>query len=565
MKRCCLFIVIISLISFIDRASAQDVAFSFVEENLQKINEVTKIISIDKRQDSLYYAYASEKELNAFLKMGYKPVYDSFYLGGKKASYPMAMTAEDFANFDKYPTYDLYLSLMQSWAEKYPQLCRLDTIGTSVKGRLLLALKISDKVNEEEAEPEFFYTSSIHGDELTGYVLMLRLIDYMLANYEKDTLVTRIINETQLYINPIANPDGAYFLGDNNVSGAKRYNTNSVDLNRNYPDPKSVAEEALQKENQAMISFADKHNFAMSVNFHGGAEVLNFPWDSYASSELKHADYTWWNEIDKKYVDSCRVVDISCFADIEESGYVHGGDWYKVYNGRQDYMNRRGIREQTIELSTAKMLGSEKLVKYWNVNKVSLINYIAGVHYGISGTVTDSITGKALAAKIEIENRDKDSSEVYSYLPHGKYYRPIEKGKYTLIVSAQGYQNKEVKDVEVEALQGLTLNITLLSSNYKPDTTEIIDTTSNAKIRDISLDIRISPNPVKEHFTVFIPQNWTAEYIRSVDGRNLNKALSHSYSGGYRTFDVTDLSSGIYILSLINTHKQTYTVRFVKL
>jgi carboxypeptidase D len=37
--------------------------------------------------------------------------------------------------------------------------------------------------NTDEYEPEFMYTSTMHGDETVGYVLMLRLIDYLLTNY----------------------------------------------------------------------------------------------------------------------------------------------------------------------------------------------------------------------------------------------------------------------------------------------------------------------------------------------------------------------------------------------
>ena len=68
----------------------------------------------------------------------------------------------------------------------YPSLCRLDTIGTSINGKLVLALKISDNPAEDETEPEVFYSSTMHGDETGGYVLMLRLADYLLKNYNSD-------------------------------------------------------------------------------------------------------------------------------------------------------------------------------------------------------------------------------------------------------------------------------------------------------------------------------------------------------------------------------------------
>jgi len=49
------------------------------------------------------------------------------------------------------------------------------------------------------------YTSSMHGDELTGYVLMLRLIDSLLSTYGTNPRVTNLVNNFEIWINPLAN------------------------------------------------------------------------------------------------------------------------------------------------------------------------------------------------------------------------------------------------------------------------------------------------------------------------------------------------------------------------
>ena len=122
------------------------------------------------------------------------------------------------ATWNYFPTYSAYLSLMQQFKTNYPNICKIDTIGTSVEGRLLLVAKISDNVNTDESEPEFFYTSSMHGDETTGYVLLLHFIDYLLSNYGIPR-ITNIVN-IEIYINPLAT-DGT-LLANNSVSGATR-------------------------------------------------------------------------------------------------------------------------------------------------------------------------------------------------------------------------------------------------------------------------------------------------------------------------------------------------------
>ena len=70
----------------------------------------------------------------------------------------------------------------------------------------------------------------MHGDELTGYVLMLRFIDDILNKYNVDSRITNLVNEIDIWINPLANPDGAYAGGNNNVWGATRSNANFIDL-----------------------------------------------------------------------------------------------------------------------------------------------------------------------------------------------------------------------------------------------------------------------------------------------------------------------------------------------
>ena len=112
--------------------------------------------------------------------------------------------------------------MMQAFADSFPEICKLHSIGTLSSGRELLIVQISDNVGIKENEPSFLYTSSMHGDELAGYILSLRLIDYILNNYNNQNRITNIVNEIDLWINPLANPDGAYAGGNQNVECNKK-------------------------------------------------------------------------------------------------------------------------------------------------------------------------------------------------------------------------------------------------------------------------------------------------------------------------------------------------------
>lgn len=294
----------------------------------------------------------------------------------------MAETVDEMASWDRYPTYETYVAMMQQWAASYPGLCRLDTIGTSLMGRLILALHIEGSHDTDNQRPQFFYSSTIHGDEVTGYVMMLRLIDTLLTSYGNDPRLTDLVDATAIYINPLANPDGTYFRGNASVQGALRYNARFIDLNRNYPDPfGGVSVKNLEQENEAMIAYVAAHQFRLSANLHGGSEVMNYPWDCFTSAQNPHPAADWWSEVGRRFVDTCRRYDNERFRDVIANGVIAGGDWYVIHGGRQDYMNYfHHCLEMTMEVSSVKLLPSERLPDYWHALSHALINYIDEIH-----------------------------------------------------------------------------------------------------------------------------------------------------------------------------------------
>ena len=548
-----------------------EIVFQFIENNPDRMEEASRLVSIDRRQDSLFTAYASREELTRFLQAGYgihATLASPSETARQQKAVSMASTREEMAGWDRYPTYPLYVEMMQAFAQDYPEICRLDTIGYSVEDRLILCLKISDSVDKEEPEPGFFYSSSIHGDELTGYVLMLRLADYLLSNYGQNEEATRLVDEMQIHINPLSNPDGAYALSDNDVSGATRYNANYEDLNRNYPDFWSSDPARIEKENLAMIDYVDAHDFVMSVNVHGGSDVLNYPWDGFRSSRKKHADANWWKAICARYVDSCRLVDAASYRDVNSQGYIHGGDWYVVHNGRQDYFNvYNHIRELTLEISVTKLPNSSYLPHFWDINWRSLINYMKEAEYGIRGIVSDSLSGEPLRAFLHVLDVDKDSSQIYSSAIHGAYFRPIEAGTYDLRFSAPGYRTKTIRNVEAADFAYTVQNVLLVPDSYIPDTIPS-DTVANEAIPHASQDhgasCRLSPNPVSGmlHIEADEPVSLQAIY-QATDGRRILAPRTRDLQRTHH-LDASILPAGAYILEIATGSGSIQRFRFIK-
>ena len=349
---------------------------TFVEADRGKMPLISRTVSIDSRHDSVYVAYGNERELAALRALGYR--YEALPEPPRPKAATMAHSLEEMRGWDRYPTYDVYLRMMQAFAEGYPSLCRIDTIGRSARGRLILCARLSSHALPESAKPQFFYSSTMHGDEVAGYHLMLHLIDTLLSGYGHNMLHTRLLDSLQVFVNPLSNPDGTYAGGDSTVAFAQRYNAHMVDLNRNFPDPFGTPPlDAVQPENEAMMAYAAAHRFRMGANLHGGSEVLNYPWDSFESRERRHPSWRWWQRVCGKFIDTLRAAQSVAFDGVAPEGYIAGGDWYVIPNGRQDYMNATlGVLEVTMEISNVKLLSASRLPAYWAALQRPLVNYM---------------------------------------------------------------------------------------------------------------------------------------------------------------------------------------------
>jgi len=534
-----------------------EIYFTFDIGSPLELESLTRVISIDNVHGLQVFAYANKKEFKEFLALGYAYTI---------LPHPGSLLTEDqlrppgsgespLTIWNFYPTYQEYLDFMYGFAASYPEICNVISIGTSVNGKAILAVKISDNVNEQEAEPEFFYTSSIHGDETTGYVLMLHLIDYLLSNYGVDSRITDMIDMTEIYINPLANPDGTYWGGSTTVNQARRYNANWVDLNRNYPDPEDGPHpdgNAWQPETIAFMAFADSNHFVMGANFHGGAEVFNYPWDTWARLA---ADDAWWQFVGHEYVDTVHLHSPLSYFSGFDNGISNGYQWYSISGGRQDYMNYwHSDREVTLEISNTKLLPANQLLTYWEYNYRSLLNYIEQANYGVQGIVTDSVTGEPLQARILIPGHDLDNSYVDTKLPSGYFSRLLYEGTYELRFTAEGYFPKTIQNVSVINRESTPLNIELVPLNIALD---------EPRYERVSMAF---PNPSDGVIELTLPETGITDAVVECFGITGNQVFSKSLeiSGGVGSvsLDLRHLSSGLYLLRL-STGKASYVDRII--
>ncbi len=214
-------------------------------------------------------------------------------------------TPENFnlGSMGGFLTYTEMLAELDDMHDLYPNLISLKAPISdfeTIENRPIYWLRISDNPNTDEDEPEMLYSAVHHAREPGSMQQLIFYMWYLLENYETDTEIQTLLNNTELYFIPNLNPDGYIHneTTDPNGGGMWRKNrrdngdgTMGVDLNRNYsfhwgesgvsgsdgqtyPGTSGFSE----PETQAMKWFCEQHNFIMALNAHTYSQLLLYPY-----------------------------------------------------------------------------------------------------------------------------------------------------------------------------------------------------------------------------------------------------------------------------------------------
>ena len=381
---------------------------------------------------------------------------------------------------------------------------------------------------------------------------MLHLADYLLKNYSSSSRVKTLLDNLEIWINPLSNPDGTYGTG-NTITTPTRYNANGYDLNRNFPDP-FTPNTVRQKETLDMMKFMRKHKFALSVNFHSGEEVVNYPWDRWLSK--LHADDAWFNSISRAYADTAHVYAGPAYMNFLDNGVTRGALWYIVYGGRQDFTTwELHGREVTIEMDDQFVTPAAQLTLLWQNNWHSLLGYLENALYGIHGSVRNVNTHTPVPAKVFISGHDTDSSQVYSDTLTGSFVRFLAPGSWNLTFSATGYRDTTINNVVVVARQktDLTVDMSLLPAGLE-------------KINS-SAPVILYPNPANNTLSAKLPDSLNG--IINIQIINQAGMIVYEYNTEVilsipLMIDIKSLRSGIYTAIFSGpSQRRYYRGRFV--
>ena len=387
------------------------------------LQEITKIgASIDNVKNKTARVYLLKSQLVKINNLGYK----------------YSIKTPSKSNSAGYHSYSELTEVLQNIESENPELCKLYDIGESYQKRKLWFMKISDNVDVEEDEPEFKYISTMHGDEPVGTELCINFIKLLMEQYGKKDDITKLVNEIEIWIMPLMNPDG--------YENGQRYNMQGHDLNRSFPDRINDPNNTIQgrpTEVQRVMEWGFNHFPVLSANFHTGALVANYPYDT-NENEINHVytaspDDELFKELSLTYSFNNKDMYNS---DEFEAGITNGTHWYIAHGTMQDWNYVwRGCLEVTIELNDEKWPDFSKISTLWDRNVTSMKKYMEWTLKGVRGIIRDSLTGEPVDAVLNIDGIDHS---FFTDPDVGDYHRVLLLGNYQMEISAEGYQSKQV-------------------------------------------------------------------------------------------------------------------------
>ncbi len=213
------------------------------------------------------------------------------------------VTGFDFGSMGGYYTLAEIEADLDEMFQLYPNLITQKySIGTSVEGRTIWAVKISDNPNINESEPKVGFDALVHAREPQSMATQMYFMWYLLENYGTDPEATYLVNNREIYCVPCFNPDGYEYNRQTDPNGGGDWRKNrrnngscyGIDLNRNFgyqwgydnigssPDPCASTYRGpsafSEPESQAIRDLAIQKNYGTHFNMHTHGGYILYPW-----------------------------------------------------------------------------------------------------------------------------------------------------------------------------------------------------------------------------------------------------------------------------------------------
>ncbi len=435
-------------------------------------------------------------------------------------TYSVLPTAPADWNDEDYYSYQEVYDYLTLSALLYPDIVAVESLGVSTRDSVTIwGVKISDNPQVQEDEPDVLFDGVIHAREPVNVNILVAFMDSLFAGYGRDTVITNYIDETEIWIVPIKNPEGYLYVEtgipspwwrknkrDNNSNGifdgtvyencVDDYPSypDGVDLNRNYPEGWSSAGmpdscsivyrgPAPHSENETLMEKAlvEREHIVASICYHSYSEYVGYCGDDPAGEDL--------------------CADIAD-AILRENGFsTYSCELF--YGAGQSYnwmYWEHGVEAYLIETATEFFpSGLERIAGIVHANLGGIFTVLDRVHgSSIRGHVVDSESGDPLEAAVYVAGETIINNPRSSEPVHGRFFRLLRPGTYSLSVMKDGYQDTTLTDVVVEEGVPTILEIPLrnLATGIGED-----DTVGSPLARTFTLSQNY-PNPFNPQTTI---------------------------------------------------------------
>ena len=204
-------------------------------------------------------------------------------------------TQDGLAEQWRYHDYEAIIAHHQSLAST--GIAQSEVIGHSVESREIWAFKISDNPAEDEDEPAALVVSGVHAGEWIGPEMTYHLAKYLVEQYDHDPEVRHIVDNSEIWIVSVANPDGYIYAHTTDRGWRKNRRDNGdgtfgVDLNRNFAhnwggigasslslsDTYAGPGPFSEPETQAIRDLALAQQFDIYLDYHSPTQQILYPW-----------------------------------------------------------------------------------------------------------------------------------------------------------------------------------------------------------------------------------------------------------------------------------------------
>ncbi|MDG6219999.1 MAG: M14 family metallopeptidase [Candidatus Thermoplasmatota archaeon] len=232
--------------------------------------------------------------------------YDDFYeiMEESFRIAPPTTLSEDVR--EEYHTYPSMTALMHDIAYSNPDIVHIESIGKTYEGRELWAMRITGP-GEWENRPGVLFIGAHHAREWISFEVPIAIMETLVSGYGRDTRITWLVNNRNIWIVPMLNPDGVSYMQETGNGWRKNRQPwrgehivgenvlpIGVDLNRNYgykwgypnaattqnpySDTYRGPEPFSERETRAIRDLAMRISFATCITYHSYSELILYPW-----------------------------------------------------------------------------------------------------------------------------------------------------------------------------------------------------------------------------------------------------------------------------------------------